>query len=118
MTFLFTETYIEKGQKRSKTGHKYHLFMSFARFRLCLEDFVSEGDKSWGVGPFTTKYVLFSKNIHKRVKKVKKVKKVTNGIFYVFARFRLCLEDCVAEDDKITGRRPVHYERRTEDPSL
>ena len=91
-------------------------FHVFARFRLCLEDFVPEGDKSRGVGPFTTNYVLFSKNIHKKGQKGQK--QVTNGIFYVFARFRLCLEDFVAEGDKITGRRPVHYERRTEGPSL
>ena len=43
MTSLFTETNIEKGQKRSNKGHKYHLFMSFARFRLCPENFVAEG---------------------------------------------------------------------------
>ena len=90
-------------------------FHVFARFRLCLEDFVPEGDKSRGVGPFTTKYVLFSKNIHKKGQKVKIGHK---WHFYVFARFRLCLEDFVAEGDKITGRRPVHYERRTEGPSL
>ena len=50
-TFLFTETYIEKGQKWSKICHKYHLFMSFARFRLCLEYFVAEGDEITGRMP-------------------------------------------------------------------
>ena len=84
MTFFFTEIYIEKGQKRSKTGHKYHLFMSFARFRLCLEDFVAEGDEIKGHRP-----------VHHDV-----------GPSVYFRRY------FVAEGDEITGHRPVHYERR------
>ena len=81
----------------------------YARFRLCLQDFVPEGDKSRGVGPFTTNYVLFSKNIHKKGQKGQK--QVKNGIFF-FAPFRLCFEDVVAKDDEITGRMPVHHEQR------
>ena len=53
------------------------------------------------------------------IKKVKKgQKQVKNGIFSCFlACFRLCLKDFVAEGDEITGRRPVHHERRAEGPS-
>ena len=45
--------------------------------------------------------------------KVKKgQKQVKNGIFSCFfARFRLYLEDFVAEGDEISDSTPVHYER-------
>ena len=87
MTFLFTETYIEKGQKRSKTGHKYHLFMSFARFRLCLKDFVAEG------GEITERRPVY----HERR---------AEGLSVYFHRY------FVAEGDEITGGRPFYYEKR------
>ena len=73
-------------------------FHVFARFRLCLENFVPEGDKSRGVGHFTTNDVLLSENIHKKGQKGPKKVKI---------RFRLCLESIGAERDEITGRRPV-----------
>ena len=61
MTVLFSETYIEKGQKRSKPGHKYHFFMF-----LPVSDYVSnisspKATNHPGVGPFTTNYVFFPK---------------------------------------------------------
>ena len=34
------------------------------------------------------------------------------AFFHVFARFRLYLEDLVAEGDEILGSTPLHYERR------
>ena len=40
------------------------------------------------------------------------------AFFHVFARFRLCLEDFVAEGDEITDRRYVYHERGAGGPSM
>ena len=67
--------------------------MSFVRFRICLEDFVAEGDE------ITDRRPVY----HERR---------AEGPSVYFRRY------FVASRDKITGRRPVNYERRAAGPSV
>ena len=141
MTFFFTETYIEKGRKRSKTGHKYHLFMSFARSDYISKISLPKATKSRSVGLFTTndgpkaRQCFFGAISSPSATKSRMVgpftmNKGTKARVYRFRRRRrrsTCLRPVyrcrrckyfVEEGDKITGRRPVNYERRAAGPSV
>ena len=84
-------------------------FHVFARFRPCFRNFAAEGDEITARTPVHHERVLVSENIHKKGKK--KIINRSQWHFknYFFARFRLSVEDYVAEGDKIKGYRSKKF---------
>ena len=72
--------------------------------------------KSRAAHPFTTNFVLFSKNIHNKGQKGQK--QVTNGIFSCLCPFQTMSPRFRPRRRQITGRRPVHYELRFFPPKI
>ena len=93
----------------SKPGQKWHFFMF-----LPVSDHVSEisppkATKSRPVRPFTTNAFWYPKIYIKKVKKEVINRSQWHFKNYFFARFRLSVEDYVAEGDKIKGYRSKKF---------